>query len=38
MSDWEVRGMRDIDQVKALLGFIAFELGIVIGLLWAVIA
>ena len=30
--------MRDIDQVKALLGFIAFELGIVIGLLWVVIA
>ena len=30
--------MKDLDQVKALLGFIAFELGIVIGLLWAVIA
>ena len=30
--------MRDIDQVKALLGFIAFELGIAIGLLWAAVA
>lgn len=30
--------MRDVDQVKALLGFVAFELGIVIGLLWVVIA
>ena len=26
--------MRDIDQIKALLGFIAFELGLIIGLVW----
>ena len=29
--------MKDIDQVKALLGFIAFELGLCIGLLWVVV-
>jgi len=30
--------MRDLDQVKAILGFIAFEQGIIICLIWAVIA
>ena len=30
--------MRDVDQLKALLAVIAFELGLVIGLLWAVVA
>ena len=29
--------MSDLDQLKALLGFIAFELGLVIGLLWAAV-
>lgn len=28
--------MRDIDQIKALLGFIAFELGLLIGICWAI--
>ena len=30
--------MRDIDQVKALLGIVVFELGLLIGLLWAAVA
>ena len=30
--------MRDIDQVKCILAFIAFELGLAIGLLWTVVA
>lgn len=30
--------MTDMNQVKALLGVVVFELGIVICLLWAVVA
>lgn len=30
--------MRDLDQIKAILAFIAFEIGLCIGLLWTVIA
>lgn len=30
--------MRDIDQIKALLGFIAFELGLLIGVAWTAVA
>ena len=30
--------MRDVDQLKCLLGFIAFELGLCVGLLWVVVA
>ena len=28
--------MRDIDQVKALLGVVVFELGLLIGICWAI--
>lgn len=30
--------MSDMNQLKALLGVLVFELGIVIGMLWAVVA
>ena len=30
--------MRDVDQIKAILAFMAFELGLCIGLLWVVVA
>lgn len=30
--------MRDIDQIKALLGVVVFELGLLIGICWAAVA